>query len=160
MGKKLGNLIKAARTNAGFTQEQLAKKVAGVSQADIGRYERGEAEPTATTVKAIAKACGVTQKSLLDAMPKSSSRTTSKPSSSKPASTASQGTAAKSSMQVTATERRLVELYRKADNDTRKKALAVLRGTDTDAANADDGFGLDDIISGLGGILGGALGQK
>ena len=70
MGKKLGNLIKAARTDAGLTPEQLAKKVKGASQADIGRYERGEAEPTAQIVKDIAKACGVTQKSLLDAMPK------------------------------------------------------------------------------------------
>ncbi|MCR4839754.1 MAG: hypothetical protein K5897_12605 [Eubacterium sp.] len=37
-------------------------------------------------------------------------------------------TAKKSSMQVTATEKRLVELYRKADSDQKKAALALLRG--------------------------------
>ncbi len=58
-----------------------------------------------------------------------------KPVAKKPASTAAKkpaakktSTAMKSSMQVTATEKRLVELYRKADSDTKKAALALLRG--------------------------------
>lgn len=156
MGKRLGNLIKTARTNAGFTQEQLARKVAGVSQADIGRYERGEAEPTTQAVKEIAKACGVTQKSLLDAMPKSTSRTsTSRTSTSKPAAASKPASTSKSSMQVTATEKRLVELYRAADAETRKKALALLRGTDPKAD-----AGVDDIIAGIGSLLGDVLLKK
>ena len=134
MGVKLGRLIKQARTDAGYTQEQLARKVRGVAASDISKYERGEAEPSQETVKTIAKACGVTQKSLLDAMPKSSTRTSS--------SSTSSGT--KSSMQVNATERRLVELYREATSENKKKALSVLRGTHTDA---------DDIIEGLGGLI-------
>ena len=140
MGKKLGNLIKAARTDAGLTQEQLAKKVKGATTADIGRYERGEAEPTQQVVKDIAKACGVTQKSLLDAMPKT--RSTSAKSST--------SSSAKSSMRLTATEKRLVELYRAADTETRKKALDTLRGND-------DGIDLPDINDVIGAIIEGVL---
>ena len=67
MAKKVGTLIKEARTAAGLTQEQLAKKVAGVSASDISKAERGEKDLTQEQLKAIAKATGVTQKSLLDA---------------------------------------------------------------------------------------------
>ena len=148
MGKKLGGLIRSARTEAGLTQEQLASKVKGVTRTDISKFERGEAEPTTQNVKDIAKACGVTQKSLLDAMPK----TQTKPSSS--SSTAKPSTSSKSSMQVTATERKLVELYRAADAETRKKALALLK------TGEDDEFGIDDIISGLGSFLGEVLNTK
>ena len=42
----------------------------------------------------------------------------------------SSSTAAKSSMRVTAMEKRLVELYREADSDTKKAALRLLRGQD------------------------------
>lgn len=142
MGKKLGNLIRSARTNAGFTQEQLARKVKGVSQSDIGRFERGEAEPTTQNVKDIAKACGVTQKSLLDAMPKSGKTASSS------YSTSGKTSSSKSSMQVTAAEKKLVELYRKADAETKKKALALLKDDDTD---------LNDILTGLGNFLGDML---
>jgi|GEM_PF-6467486 len=45
-------------------------------------------------------------------------------------------TSGKSSMQVTATERRLVELYREADSATKKSALAVLRGKETTTSDA------------------------
>lgn len=156
MGKKLGNLIKAARADAGLTQSQLARKVKGATAADIGRYERGEAEPTQQIVKDIAKACGVTQKSLLDAMPKTSG-TSAKPSSSGTSSSSS--SASKSSMSVTATERRLVELYRAADAETKKQALAILRGSESSGlvpgVDLSDGLGLDDIAGFAEFILGG-----
>ena len=42
MAKKVGELIKKARTDAGLTQEQLAKKVDGVTASDISKAERGE----------------------------------------------------------------------------------------------------------------------
>lgn len=67
MASKVGTLIKEARTQAGLTQEALAKKVKGVSANDISLAERGEKELTQTALKDIAKATGVTQKSLLDA---------------------------------------------------------------------------------------------
>ena len=120
MAKKVGTLIKEARTEAGLTQEQLARKVKGVSASDISKAERGEMELTQTALKEIAKATGVTQKSLLDAAKGSSAK--KKTSSS---------TGSKKSMQVTATERKLVEAYREADSDTRKAALAFLKGEKT-----------------------------
>ena len=145
MGKRLGNLIRAARTDAGLTQAQLASMVPGASQSEIGRFERGEAEPTQQVVKDIAKACGVTQKSLLDAMPKTAAKTSS-------AKTFSAKTGASSTaMRVTATEKRLVELYRAADAETKKKALAVLRGTDG---------GADDILEGIGNFIGDMIFKK
>ena len=67
MAKKVGTLIKEARTGAGLTQEQLAKKISGLSASDIGKAERGEKDLTQEQLKAIAKATGVTQKSLLEA---------------------------------------------------------------------------------------------
>ena len=68
--KKLGDLIKEARMNADLTQEQLAKKIAGLSASDISMAERGKKDLTQEQLKRIAKATGVTQKSLLDAAKK------------------------------------------------------------------------------------------
>ena len=49
--KKVGNLIKNARQNAGMTQEQLARKVRNCSANDISRAERGEKELTTDQLK-------------------------------------------------------------------------------------------------------------
>lgn len=114
--KKLGNLIKEARTNAGLTQEQLARKISGLSASEISAAERGVGDLTQEQLKKIAKATGVTQTSLLEAA-KGSSKSSS--------------TAAKSSMQVTAAERKLVEAYRKASADDKKAALKILKGEDS-----------------------------
>ena len=114
--KKVGTLIKEARTEAGLTQEQLARRISGLSANDISLAERHQKNLTQDQLRQIARITGVTQASLLNAAKGSSAK--------KPAG-------AKSSMQVTATERRLVELYRQADADTRKEALQVLRGQDS-----------------------------
>ena len=119
MAKKVGTLIKEARTEAGLTQEQLARKIKGVSASDISKAERGELELTQAVLKEIAKATGVTQKSLLDA---------AKGSSSDKKKTSSSSSSSKKSMQVTAAEKKLVELYREADTETRKLATSVLKG--------------------------------
>ena len=58
--KKVGVLIKEARTNAGLTQAQLAAKVSGLTASDIGKAERGEKELTDAQLKTIAKVTGVT----------------------------------------------------------------------------------------------------
>ena len=88
--KKVGTLIKEARTAEGLTQEQLARKVAGVSAADVGKVERGEVDFTQAQLKLIAKALGVTQASLLNA-PKNTTGTAKKPAATttakKPSST-------------------------------------------------------------------------
>ena len=115
--KKAGNLIKEVRTEAGLTQEQLARKIAGLSASDISLAERGKLDLTQDQLKKIAKALGITQTSLLEAA--------------KGSSNAKKSTAAKSSMQVTATERRLVELSRKASSEEKKAALKALKGQDS-----------------------------
>ena len=65
--KKVGELIKEARTRAGLSQTALAGMIDGLSASDLGKAERGEKELSQTALKAIAKATGVTQKSLLEA---------------------------------------------------------------------------------------------
>ena len=123
--KKVGTLIKEARTEAGLTQEQLARRIPGLSASDISQAERHQKDLTQEQLKQIAKITGVTQASLLNAAKGSSAKKT---------------TASKSSMQVTAAERRLVELYRKASTDERKDALKALKGESSLA---------DDILEGL-----------
>ena len=118
--KKLGNLIKEARTGAGLTQEQLARKISGLSATDISEAERGLKDLTQEQLKKIAKATGVTQTSLLEAAKGSTKKSTASSSSS----------ANKTSMKVTATEKRLVEYYRKATVDDRKQAMKILKGDD------------------------------
>ena len=137
MAKKVGTLIKEARTNAGMTQEQLARKVRNCSASDISKAERGEKNLTQDQLKQIAKATGVTQASLLNAAKGTSGRKTTTTS-----------TASKSSMQVTATERRLVELYRAADSNTKKDAMRVLKGGDTDVVLQNLLEGAVDVLTG------------
>ena len=134
MGKKTGARIKEARTEAGLTQEQLARKIAGLSASDISKAERGELELTQSVLKEIARQTGVTQASLLNAektAAKSTAKTTTKKTSAK--STAKKSTAkAKDDLDLTASEKKLVELYRAADSDTRKAAVSLLKGEKND----------------------------
>ena len=133
--KKVGTLIKEARTEAGLTQEQLARRIAGLSANDISLAERHQKNLTQDQLKQIAKITGVTQASLLEAAR---------------GSTAKKTTGTKSSMQVTAAERKLVELYRAADTETRKDALKVLRGQDSLAEDILESLldGVQDMFSG------------
>ena len=133
--KKVGTLIKEARTEAGLTQEQLARRISGLSAGDISLAERHQKNLTQDQLRQIAKITGVTQTSLLEAAK---------------GSTAKKPAGAKSSMQVTATERRLVELYRAADTETRKDALKVLRSQDSLAEDILESLldGVQDMFSG------------
>ena len=133
--KKVGTLIKEARTEAGLTQEQLARRISGLSANDISLAERHQKNLTQDQLRQIAKITCVTQASLLEAAK---------------GSTAKKPAGAKSSMQVTATERRLVELYRAADTETRKDALKVLRGQDSLAEDILESLldGVQDMFSG------------
>ena len=133
--KKVGTLIKEARTEAGLTQEQLARRISGLSAGDISLAERHQKNLTQDQLKQIATLTGMTQTSLLEAAK---------------GSTAKKPAGAKSSMQVTATERRLVELYRAADTETRKDALKVLRGQDSLAEDILESLldGVQDMFSG------------
>ena len=133
--KKVGELIKEARTKAKLSQAQLAEKVDGVSASDISKCERGEKDLSQAALKQIAKATGVTQKSLLEATPNTTSAaktSTAKTSAAKTttAKTSTAKTAAASTGEkLTAAEKRVLELYRAADSTTKKNAEAVLKGT-------------------------------
>lgn len=116
MASKVGTLIKEARTAADLTQEELARKISGLSASDISKAERGEKTLTQEQLKKIAKATGVTQASLLNAAKKTTS------------STKKTTTSSGASMKLTATEKKLVEAYRAAGSDERKAALRVLQG--------------------------------
>jgi hypothetical protein len=154
----VGPLIKEARTKAKLTQEQLASKIDGLTASDVGKAERGEKMLTQDILKQIAKTTGVTQKSLLDAARESggaaqaagtsaassAGKTSGKISSSGKTSqsgktttgktsqagkTSSTGkTTGKASMELTSTERKLVELYRVADSDKKKVVMSLLKG--------------------------------
>jgi len=158
MANKVGTLIKEARTAAGLTQEQLSRKVADCSASDLSKAERGEKELTQTQLKAIAKATGVTQKSLLDAAKAattSAKTSTAKKTAAKTtAAKTTSSSASKSTVSVTAAEKKLLELYRAADSETKKAAVAILKG---EQPNSGDKTVLDglmdtalDILSNLG----------
>ena len=147
MANQVGPLIKQARTAAGLTQEQLAKKIPGVTASDISKAERGEAELTQAALKEIAKITGVTQKSLLDAAKASTGKTSAAKTSSAKKTTSS----SKDALTLTATEKKLVELYRAADSDTKKAALQILKGETPEAG---------DILSSLLGSAVNLLGKK
>ena len=117
--KKVGDLIKEARTKKGLSQEKLAGMIEGLSASELSKAERGEKELTTEQLKQVAKATGVTQKSLLDAAKGASS------SASAPKPPAGANT---TSMKVTATEKKLVQLYRAADSQTKKEVMATLKG--------------------------------
>ena len=51
--KKVGELIKEARTNAGLSQEALARKIDGLSASDVGKVERGEKDLSQALLKEI-----------------------------------------------------------------------------------------------------------
>ena len=148
--KTVGTLIKEARSKAGLSQTALAAMVEGVSASDIGKAERGEKQLSQEALRAIAKATGVTQKSLLEApqggaaaektsssTAKKASSSTAKKTSSSTAKKTSSSTAKKTSSstakktadaELTSAEKTLLNAYRKADSETRKAALSLLKG--------------------------------
>ena len=164
MANKVGALIREARTGAGLTQEQLAKKVDGVTASDISKAERGEKELTQTQLKLIAKATGVTQASLLNAAKsgtaaKKPAATAKKPAATakKPAASTAKKPAAKKEEEIklTAAEKELLELYRAADKNTKDAALKVLKGEKQDLLSL---LGGGDLLGSVTDLLG--LGKK
>lgn len=139
--KKVGTLIKEARTGADLTQEQLARKISGLSASDISLAERGQKDLTQAQLKQIAKVTGVTQASLINAAKGSSSSKKSDTTKKTTRKTTSSAAASSASMKVTASEKKLVELYRKADAETKKSVLKVLKGEEDTADSV-----LEDIL--------------
>ena len=145
-GKKVGDLIKEARTGAGLTQAALAKQVDGVTASDISKAERGEKELTQAALKQIAKATGVTQASLLNA-PKGASGSGGKTSSGKTGS-GKTGSKTAEEYKLTAAEKKLVDLYRAADSDTKKAAVSLLKGEKNEGLLSSLFSGAVDLLSG------------
>ena len=158
MANTVGPLIKEARTNAKLSQEALAGQIEGLSASDLGRAERGEKELSQSVLRQIAKITGVTQSSLVNAAKESTygpakktaatakktAAAEKKPAAAKTASTAKktgagtkkpEASAKKDDFALTAAEKKLVELYREADSETKKKAVAVLKGEGGDASD-------------------------
>ena len=182
MAKKVGTLIKEARTDAGMSQEQLARKIKGLSAAELGKAERGETELTQALLKEIAKATGVTQSSLLNAAkasaPAKKTETAKKSAAAKKTETAKKAaspkktsTAKKAETELTAAEKKLLEAYREASADAKKNALKILKGEDLELPEILKMLKLDSKLEGLGagdgilgglkeGLLGGLLGKK
>ncbi|MCQ2558552.1 MAG: helix-turn-helix transcriptional regulator [Oscillospiraceae bacterium] len=182
--KTLAALIKEARTKAGLTQEALAKQVDNCSAGDISKAEHAEKDLTTAQLKQIAKACGVTQKSLLEAAGTTGStaakttaaktgtaKTTAAKTAEKKTSSAKTASAAKTAdeaIKLTAAEKKLLELYRAANAETRKNAVAVLKGEATidqgllgnllNSATSEDGL-LGNLLNSKGGEEGGLLGN-
>ena len=151
--KKVGTLIKEARTGADLTQEQLARKIKGLSAADISLAERGQKELTQAQLKEIAKATGVTQASLLNAAKGTTTKTTAAKTTKKSTTEkkSSSSSAAKSSIKVTAAEKKILELYRAADSETKKDVLKLLKGEQESA---------DSVLESLLGVVQGMLEEK
>lgn len=68
-GRKLprdfGRRVRHLREERGLSQEKLAE-LAGLHRTIIGRFERGELNPTITSVAKIAKALGVSASELME----------------------------------------------------------------------------------------------
>ena len=162
MANTVGPLIKEARSKAKLSQEALASQIDGLSASDLGKAERGEKELSQSVLRQIAKLTGVTQSSLINAAKESTYGTAAKKpaaSTAKKTSTTAKtttaakkttnarktSTASKDAIELTAAEKKLVELYRAADSETKKKAVAVLKGESSE---------MGDILTSL---LGGAM---
>lgn len=163
MASKVGKLIKEARTQAELTQAELARKLGGGATAtDISLAERGEKDLTQAQLKKIAKICGVTQASLLNA---AKGTTAKKPATAKKTSTEKKPKTpsnANTTMKVTAAEKKLIESYRLANSDTKKAAAKVLKGECSDMIMTLLGGGegaADSVADILGDVLGNLLGQ-
>ena len=170
MSSNLATLLKEARAKSGLTQEQLAKKTGNqLTSNDLSRAERGLDVPTDAQLRAIAKATGVTQKSLLDAAKTARPKTAAKTSSTAKTTAAAKKTTAKASAKkpaatakksaetytLTATEKKLIDAYRTASSENKKLALNLLQGK---AVEESGGLNIASILqnsmsSGLSGVL-------
>ena len=183
MANKVGVLIKEARTGAGLTQEQLARKIKGISADDISKAERGEKELTQAVLKEIAKATGVTQKSLIDAAKGTTAakKTTAKTTSAKTTSaktTSSKTTGAKTTarkttvsktaaakttarkttssaeFKVSAQEKKLLKAYREADEKVKSAVNLVLLGTESLSSQNGSGDMISVLMNGIKDLFG------
>lgn len=135
--KKVGTLIREARTAKKLSQEQLASGIDGLSGSDIGKAERGEKDLSQAQLKAIAKALGITQKSLLEAPKGGSSATTTSKTTSASKTTASKTAAARktTSAKSTTASKTASATAKKTSSATSKKTASGTTGKTTSVSS-------------------------
>lgn len=140
-GLSASDLGKAERGEKELSQSVLRQiaKITGVTQSSLvnaakestyGTAKKTSSAPAAKKTAATASAAKKT--SAAPATKKTSSASTAKKTSS--ASAKKTGSSA-SAVELTAAEKKLVELYRAADSETKKKAVAVLKGEQSDSSD-------------------------
>ena len=148
-GLSASDLGKAERGEKELSQSVLRQiaKLTGVTQSSLVNAAKestyGPAKKTASSGKAGASASTAKKTETASAAKKtgtaSSTKKTSTATSGKKTATASStkktGAASASAIELTAAEKKLVELYRAADSDTKKKAVAVLKGEQSDSSD-------------------------
>ncbi len=145
----LGSLLKKARNAKGYTQEDLQRK-SKVDKDVISACERGVSKPTDAQLKAMAKVLDIPASGLLDAK-KGKKKTTTKTSKTTTKKATTKSTSVSS---LTATEKKLILDYRKADTDTKKAVRDMLSGKSDESPLAGLLGG-----EGLGGVIQDALGN-
>ena len=126
--KKVGPLIREARTAKKLSQEQLASGIDGLSGSEIGKAERGEKDLSQAQLKAIAKALGITQKSLLEA-----------PKGGSPATTASKTTASKTAAAGKTTAAKTAAASKTSSTTAKKTSSAAAKKTASASASKTTG---------------------
>ena len=126
--KKVGTLIREARTAKKLSQEQLASGIDGLSGSEIGKAERGEKDLSQAQLKAIAKALGITQKSLLEA-----------PKGGSPATTASKASASKTTAAGKTTAAKTAAASKTSSTTAKKTSSAAAKKTASASASKTTG---------------------
>ena len=128
----------------------------GIAEAVRRKAERGEKELTQAALKAIAKATGVTQKSLLEApkggtsSTKKTATSTQKTSSTKKTTSTSTTTTKTTAVELTSAEKTLINAYRKASAEKQKAALSLLKGEKEEDVVSSLLAGAMDLLGSLG----------
>ena len=153
-GLSASDLGKAERGEKELSQSVLRQiaKITGVTQSSLINAAKestyGTAAKKASSAAAARKTTTATtaKKSTTATASKKTSTTAKTTTAAKKTSTAKKtSSASKDAIELTAAEKKLVELYRAADSETKKKAVAVLKGESSE---------MGDILTSL---LGGAM---
>ena len=139
-GLSASDLGKAERGEKELSQGVLRQiaKLTGVTQASLvnaakeSTYGPAKKAAAASTKKTSTAAKTATTAKKPTAAKKTATTTAKKTTTAAKKTTA---TASKNAVELTAAEKKLVELYRAADSETKKKAVAVLKGEQTDTGD-------------------------
>lgn len=154
-GLSASDIGKAERGEKELSQSALRQiaKLTGVTQSSLvnaakeSTYGTAAKKATATTAAKKTGTAATAKKTSTSAKTTTAAKKTTSTATKKTSSTAAKktSTASKNTIELTAAEKKLVELYRAADSETKKKAVAVLKGESSD---------MGDILNSL---LGGAM---